>query len=232
MNNEVNNQNTNTNSNNLAQDHISLQDVVSNGTVSNSNPIQIDENSINIEETNSLPINNPNPDNKRKLLTDSELLYTFIGNNYQRFIMGKFNFPAFFLSVFYLLFRKMYFYSFIVTVLFIVSNIFIKNPLYLSGVTLTISFIIGLSTNKLYLKHCRNKIDSIRYNSFLDNDLFLQNCRKKGGTSIYSVVFGFVLNIIVIFIFISLYLYFIIKTPINDIPQKIIDYCTNNISIK
>lgn len=222
----------------VSNNHIYLQQVAHSqegNIIPNPSEQVIEENNVSIDNTgqisNTGQINNLNssPDNKKKFLTDSEMLYAFIGNNYQKFIMGKFNFSAFFLSIIYLLYRKMHFYSFIVMVLYIISIIFVKNTLYLSGITLTINFILGLCTNKMYLAHCRNKIDNIRYkHTFLENEELLQKCKEKGGTSIINVIVGIVVNVIIIILAISLYLYFVVKTPISDIYNKIMDYIVNN----
>lgn len=219
------------NQENVSTGHISLQQVAhsqeGNIPTNSSNPIIEQNESIEIVNTGQISnMNNlKNPNSQKKYLTDSEMLYAFIGTNYQKFIMGKFNFPAFFLSAIYLLYRKMRFYSFIVTVLYVITSIFIKNPLYLSGIFLTINFILGLCVNKLYIRHCRNKIDNIRYKfSFFENEELLQKCKENGGTSILSIILGLLVNFIIIVIIIGLYLYFIVKIPVSDIYKKIMDY--------
>ena len=165
-----------------------------------------------------------NPNNKKEFLADSDLLYNFIGHNYQRIVRVKFNIPALLLSVIYLLFRKMYFYSFVVTLLYVLLLIFVKDSTYLIVGILTINTILFLFTNKLYLRHCRTKIDNIRYkHSFFGNEEMLNECRKIGGTSIISIFIGLIMNAIIIFLLIFSYFYFIEKVSFNDIFGRIID---------
>ena len=235
--------NDNNQDNNVVSEHISLQQVVNakdeeikptqeiqvNNVVNDNNIINND----NIENTGSIPGQNTYtvPGEKRiKIADDSELLYAFIGNNFQHFIIKKLNFAALFFSVFYLLFRKMYFYSFVVTILYIVSMLLVKNNLLLSGIFLTINFIVCITVNKLYIRHCRNKAENIRYkHSFYDNDSLISECKRKGGTSIISVIVGLIINALIIMFITFGYFYFINKTPINDIFNKILDFYKNNL---
>lgn len=206
----------------VSGDEVKLDEAVS---INGSNDANTNEIVSSNNNTSSSSINEMvNPNTRKQLMTDSELLYNFIGNNYQKFIMSKFNFSAFFLSFLYLLFRKMYFYSFLIMFIYVVVPIFIKNTVYLCGIFLTINFILGLVANKIYLKHCDNEINNIRYKySFYDNDSLRSACRKKGGTSIISVIMGLFLNACLIILFIGLYLYFVDKVSFSDLFKKIVD---------
>ena len=241
----MNNENIDNSESSNTSGHISLQQVVSGNDIKVEEPITIQgtDNNINTstsisssdispikEDNDSSQSNNyVNPQNKKTFVTDSELLYNFIGNNYQKIIMGKFNFSAFLLSFIYLLYRKMYFYSFLVMLIYVIVPIFIKNTLYLCGIFLVINFILGLVVNKLYLKHCDNKINNIRYKfSFYDNDSVRNECKKAGGTSIISVIIGLIINIGITVLFMGLYLYFIDKVQLSDMFKKIIDFYIKN----
>ena len=199
------------------------EDTIQNENIENNNTIDTLNNNISTMET----INNPKKSNY--LLADSELLYNFIGKNYQKFAMHSFNFAALVFSFIYLLFRKMYFYSFIVMIIYFLMSIFIKNPYFLCAGILVVDLLLFLYTNKLYFRHCRTKIDNIRYkNSIYNNELVLLECKKKGGTSILSVIFGFIINILVICALVFSYFYFINKTPIDKIYNKVIGLYINN----
>ena len=166
---------------------------------------------------------NVEKDSKKKFLTDDEMLYAFVKKNYDKFVTRSFNFAAFFFNVVYLLYRKMYGYAFIVTAITVLLSIFINNIIYVSIGTLVISFLLGLFINKLYLNHCRNKIDGIRYKyAYADNNTLLEVCRKKGGTSILSIILGFIFNAVVIVVVFIAYLMLFLKLPITDAFNKIV----------
>ena len=208
-----------------------LQNIISNGVVNNNNINESTENEINNIETinDNANIEDSNVRKTKPILADSDLLYNFMGNNYQKFVMRSFNFPALIFSFIYLLFRKMNFYSFIVMVVYFLISIFIKNPYYLYGVVILIHLVLFIGTNKLYMRFSRTKIDNIRYkNSTFNNELILLECKKKGGTSILNVIFGLIINILVISALLFCYFYFITKTPVDKIYNKVLDLYNNN----
>ena len=209
-----------------ASNHVSLAQIISSGNIELNNNEEIINNS-NVEDETTSPIPKgikTNQERKKEYLSNGELLYAFIGKNYQKFITRFFNFPALFFSIVYLLYRKMYFYSFVVTIIYILLSIFIKNPLYLGCGILFICTLLFIFTNKLYLRFSRNKIEDIRYKyPYLDNEQMLNKCRHVGGTSIISVIFGFILNMAIIILMLGAYLYFILKIPVESLFKGMIN---------
>ena len=236
----------NSNNDMKTSNSISLQQLVnsSNGTVNivNQTPIDIHEDIVESNDSDDINLSNEivktnnsllkSPHGKT-MLSDSELLYAFVGKKYHSFVTREFNFAAFFLTVIYLLFRKMYFYSLIVTILFLLAGYFLNNIIFLLLAYLVIGFILGLFVNKLYLQYSKNKIENIRFkNTFLKNDELLKKCSTKGGVSIVSVVIGTVINFLIITIVLGLYLYFVQKVSIGNLYSHIIEMYQNIVAIK
>ena len=213
INNQINNQSFDSIPN------INISEEISNEIIDEGNNI----NSVN-NDSNGILNNKVENNSKKTYLSDDELLFNFVQKNYDKFVTRKFNFSAFFFSVFYLLYRKMYGYSFIVIAISILVSIFVRDELILCGSMLLICLLLGLFANKLYLSHARNKIDNIRYNHpYVDNEVLLLVCKKKGGTSIVSVIVGLIVNLLVVVgIFIAFCVVFL-KIPFSSIFNKIVN---------
>ena len=158
-----------------------------------------------------------------KYIRNDELLYPFVGKNYEKFVTKNFNFAAFFFSIAYLLYRKMYGFTFIIMVVSLLISYFVKNPIYLAGASFALSLVLGIIANKRYISFCNNKIINIKQKyPHYDKDQLIAICKKKGGTSVLSVFFGFIFNVIVIVaITLAIFLLFF-KKSINDIFSGIL----------
>lgn len=143
-------------------------------------------------------------DKNKELLID-----TFIGKNFEKIRNKKFSFSAFLFGYFYLAYRKMYLYAFLV---FFFESLFIPlfsfslffNVRNVLRITLLLFFRIFLAIkfSNIYLKFVQNKIDFYekKYNHYLDNILLV--CNKKGGTNIFSFVI-YLLYLVFLFLIIT-----------------------------
>lgn len=158
-----------------------------------------------------------------KYIRNDELLYYYVGKNYEKFVTKSFNFSAFFFSIAYLLYRKMYGFTFIIMVASIVMSYFIKNPVYLAGASFAINLVLGIIANKRYISFCNNKIINIKSKyPYFDKEQLIAICKKKGGTSILSIILGFIFNIVIIVAITFVLFFVILKKSINDIFDDIL----------
>ena len=151
--------------------------------------------------------------NKITTVTDSygkynydneELLKTYVGEKYPDFMTKSFNVWAFLFGPFYLLYRKMYLYGFLLSLFFaIINNYFIKIDLKTSIIVLVFDLIlcivVGLSFNRLYIGLCINEVNRLKrdYPTLDTNEL----CKKYGGTSIIlAILANVVIVTLVVFI--------------------------------
>lgn len=132
---------------------------------------------------------------------NEDLLRTYVGDKYPDFMTKSFNIWAFLFGPFYLLYRKMYLYGFLLT-LFMTTidtyfiNINLKNSIIVLIFDLVLNLIIGLSFNRLYIGTSINEINRLKkeYPTLDTNEL----CRNQGGTSIVmAIIIGFVIAILV-----------------------------------
>ena len=218
-----------------------INNQVSNNETINNN--QVNNNTINKPETlntnpnntgqinpinkpyviNNSTVSNPNKNsNQKKYLSTEEMVTSYVGKNYNKFVYKNFNFAAFFFSTLYLLYRKMYGYAFLIMAGNVLLSLIIKDQTILLIANIIINIILGFKTNRMYIKHCKNKVENIRYKySHYDNDSLLLKCHKKGGASILSVIFGFIFNTLIITGFFVIYLIVFLKISISDIFNKI-----------
>lgn len=147
---------------------------------------------------------------------NEELLRTYVGDKYEKFMTKKFNFWAFLFGPFYLLYRKMYLYGFLLSLFLSITNSYLVK-INLNTVNIAESFLInvnwqstgiilvfdlilsllmGVAFNRLYIGTCVNDIVRLKreYPTLDTNEL----CRKKGGTSIgIAIVANIVIYIVV-----------------------------------
>ena len=132
---------------------------------------------------------------------DDDLLKVFIGKNSDKILAENFNFAAFFFGSIYFFYRKMYSCGFILFIIEMIFSNLLKSQIITTVIGLILSFIVGLKTNQLYVKHAKKKIKKIKNNG-ISNEEIKTNCIKKGGTSIASAIL-FVVTVIIIFIVLS-----------------------------
>lgn len=170
-----------------------------NGAVPMNNSMMNNQNSQMYQNNtfSQAPINNNVNNNNDELL-----LRSFIGNNYEKIVGVKsFNFPAFFLTSTYLLYRKMFLYG----ILCFIIELIILNFFDINLISLGYKLLIGIFINKFYINHAKSKISNIKMK--MKNCSFeeiSQECAKKGGTSIIFVILGITIQIIMFILFVIL----------------------------
>lgn len=146
-------------------------------------------NNINSEFQNNNPTVQQNINYTSQATTNNEdLLKAFIGKNYEKITTRPFNFAGFFFSTFYMFYRKMFLYSFI---LFLI-NLTIINFTNQFIITILFNIVVGFLVNKIYLYYAKNSIDKIvSQNLTKTNDELINICANKGGTSVGAIFLGF-----------------------------------------
>lgn len=152
-------------------------------------------------------------------MVDDELFEAYFkkGTGYYNSVLvdvkaGKktiFGIMPFLLSIFWMLYRKMYLSAFIYLIIinllseffeFILFNYF--SYISLTGFTaiynITIASIFGLFGNWLYIKDAERKITQLK-NKYYDRETLIAQVRKKGGIDIFSPLL--LLAILVLFMY-------------------------------
>ena len=167
-----------------------------------------------------VPLNNSNISNNssRKYYTadNEQYLKAYIGKNFEKIASGKFSFPAFFFTSFYLYYRKMYLlgigYQFIlpiiisILVLFLLPIIIAFDSPIISAIIIIIIFLtvnisLGLKFNRIYLKHALLKVENLKL-KYQEPKALLTACTVKGGTSIFKAILITLLPLIIMIILI------------------------------
>lgn len=160
---------------------------------------------INKKKANFNKINTAADSYSKYSYENEELLKTFVGDEkkYVKFMTKNFNVWAFFFSAFYMLYRKMYLYGFLLSLfLSIVSNYFLQiNMTLLTGIMvlafcLIMGLMVGFSFNRLYIGSCINEINRLKteYPTLDTKEL----CRKQGGKSFFLALIAiFIINLLV-----------------------------------
>ena len=140
-------------------------------------------------------------------LDPNELLEAYIGKNYNRITGKSFNWSAFFFGSFYVLYRKMYLYGFILMIFTNIVSIFglnavnidmrVSNPVIVLGALLAVNLIIGLGValtfNSMYLNYCMGKINNIKDRYKNDKEKIINTCKISGGT---NIILAFILSLL------------------------------------
>lgn len=115
------------------------------------------------------------------------------------------NFGAFFLGPFYLMYRKCYIMALITAIAYFVIALLIPIPLSLIFL-LIIMIIMGLFGTNLYLHNCEKEINILReYNYMKSEDDFKKTLSKKGGTSFLGATLLYFVLVLLMWIFIFNY---------------------------
>lgn len=129
---------------------------------------------------------------------------TFVGEKYQKYYQSRFyqinnkngfNVAAFFLGIFWLLYRKMYLYSFVFFALFILYCFIPTSSSVDRGIAIGITIGMGAGGNGIYKNFVDQKIKKII--SLQPNNLE-QELREQGGTDFYSPL-GLLIVVIVLY---------------------------------
>ena len=168
---------------------------------------------------------NASPSEQRKM--------AFVGRNYVKISKLKFSLPAFFFNWYYLLYRKLYlvaFFGMSLTIGLIAASNYVSVVKYIIIVFILISSIVlGFLFNKKYIKYVNKKTKILKEkNSNIDVESFLQLCKKKGGTSIFTASIIYILFLMIVVVLSSLSIF---KTKITwpdkqeqlDVKVEVID---------
>lgn len=168
---------------------------------------------------------NASPTEQRKM--------AFVGKNYVKISKLRFSLSAFFFNCYYLLYRKLYLVAFLemslIIALIAISNYIAIIKYVIIAFILATSILLGLFFNKQYVKYVNKKTKRLKEkNSNIDVESFLQLCKKKGGTSLFSSTIIYTLFLIIIVLLSSLSIF---KTKITksdkqeqlDVQVEVID---------
>lgn len=171
--------------------------VMENSTQNLSNPIHQKEFSNDSIPPIS-PLNTNSTEENGNSSNDNNLLRDFIGKNYEKLSTRKFNFSAFFFSVLYGFYRKMYLYSIL---WFVVASIliFAFSSIWIG---LILNVFVGFVFNPVYMHFVDKKVYQIQQrNAGKSMDELRGICNDKGGTSVLAVFVGiFILFFITVLI--------------------------------
>ena len=139
---------------------------------------------------------------------EQKILNTYIGHNYQKITARSYNFAAFFLQGFYLLYRRMFLagitlilaefaiYGFVG----MFSNYQTASWVY-TAIYIVVGIILCFTFNKFYTFHARRKINLIRRrNPTLDDTGILSVCSENHSTSYFMTFGGIILTFTIMII--------------------------------
>ena len=136
-------------------------------------------------------VSNTTVDNQNNEVDDDELVRLFVGEKYDKFYNNKFSVPGFFLTSFYLFYRKMYLYGFLCLIL---TTILSSISVVIGPV---ISVLVGIFANKIYLAFAKKKVDKIKYNYRQKSPMELkQKVSSSGGTNLLAPILLFLAYIL------------------------------------
>ena len=142
------------------------------------NNIQEDNANEDNKEINSISDidNNSNESTNNSDSQDDELIRTFVGPAYDKFVNGKFNIGAFFFTSAYFFYRKMTVYGIIYAIFNLIAPAIIRLPVRIAA---------GFLANKMYLDYAKDQVEMIKESTQGGSDLQVTSMLKdSGGTSI------------------------------------------------
>lgn len=129
--------------------------------------------------------------------TEENSLKAYIGKNYEQLKQPRFSFPAFFLGGYYLIYRKIYLYGFLLLLLNI-SILFLPELIF---ILFFVNIIVATNFNKLYYSFATKKVDNLkRKNENKSTRELVELCKQKGGTSIGMAITAVILLCAITFI--------------------------------
>lgn len=134
-------------------------------------------------------------------IEDVDELEIFVGNNADKIIYNPVNFAASFLGPWWFAYRKCYFLSIFIPLIWILIVLLVEHFLTLPGFIYSLAFFIFylMFANKIYLYHAHRKIKKIK-KKHMDYYALL---KKKGGvTKLYAFLYPiFIITIFVASVF-------------------------------
>lgn len=110
---------------------------------------------------------------------EEELIKEYVGKNYEKIKNSKFSWPTFFLGPLYFLYRKLYIYAIIWTLIILIFGILSPALTFFIQIGLSIAF------PKLYLDKAKRKVIEIqKFNKNLSKEDIIKLCRKTGKVNI------------------------------------------------
>lgn len=131
---------------------------------------------------------------------DDKYIKSYIGKNYTQIKKSKFSLPAFFFGPWYLLYRKIWNYSFITIIISFAAKILLEENL--SSLTdIIISIVLATKFQQIYFQEAEKQVELIKQQN-LDKTTteLLNECSKKGKTSILRPIVIYILLQILIII--------------------------------
>ena len=133
---------------------------------------------------------------QQKISFEEQLLNAYIGINADNIKKESFSLPACFLSIIYLLYRKMWSLAIVVFTVAIMVMIFL--PPYATIIFFVVDIILGIKFNEMYVNHAKEQINEIRRkNPNASNKELLELCTKKGDVSSMLILAIFSLGIVI-----------------------------------
>jgi hypothetical protein len=122
------------------------------------------------------------------------LKYTTKLENNNRFL--SWNWPCFFLSWYWLLYRKLYVPAIILIGVNFASSRLLERKIYLFTMFI-IRILLAIFANNIYLNNCKSKIRTIKATlTSLTNAEYIRNLRKKGGVTLTAPIILLILSIL------------------------------------
>ncbi len=156
-------------------------------------------------------------DDKKETKQDKEqekLLDTFIDVNVDQIKERSFSLPTFLLGEFYFLYRRMYLLT-LFAVITLILCMFLGDYIVLA--LLIRNTIFAFFFNKIYYNHALHKINKLDKQLSLDDKK--RECKRMGGTSLFSVCIVSVPIFLLFILFIVVYISFAFanqRTPLGD----------------
>lgn len=185
----------------------SVNEITSNLNINNQN--------TTVSNNDKVPVSNNSVSNGGNGLTDidkEELLRVFIGDKYDKIVNLKFSIPSFFFNVFYFYYRKMFLYGILA---FMAMLILSSLRPFLSIAT---PIVLALLFKPLYMNHAKGKVSKIiETNRDKSKEEIRDICSKKGGTSGGFIFLGFLIDIIIVVIYMTILILIGVSTLLSTI---------------
>ena len=175
----------------------------------------------------------PSVENITQEKNEEHLLRLFIGEKKQDYYLQKWtkgknswNWAAFFLSFFWLGYRKMYKYIFLFLGIFLIIDLAISifgidDTVLNNVIGIAVAVTLGISGNNLYRQHALKKIrESMEMNNN-DNDILQEEIKIRGGGSWLGVLVA--VGLLIVYLLIALVIFTFIPTFNDHSETKNVD---------
>lgn len=176
---------------------------------------------------------------------DTHLLRFFIGEKKQHYYIRKWskgvnswNWAAFFFSVFWLGYRKMYKQIIFIMGIFLITDLFVTilgldDTILNNAISFAVAFTLGITGNNFYRLYALKKIREMMKGSTIDPNLLQKDIQIRGGTS-WKGIFT-TLGLFVVYVLIAMAIFTFVPS-INkttethyDFEFEVIELLENNI---